>query len=123
MQKKKKKKQKEQWNKLPDVFDDEDSSLKSKKVYEDPKRLQAAIASAMKNSLMQRLTNLLSFHMSLIYKLELRTPIEAINAPLLLADVHEVDGCWQQQLMATTPLTTAIASPCSTAEFAYVNDL
>uniref|UniRef100_A0A915JM91 Uncharacterized protein n=1 Tax=Romanomermis culicivorax TaxID=13658 RepID=A0A915JM91_ROMCU len=50
--KKEKKKQKEEWNKLPEVYDDEEP----KKVYNDPKCLQTAIASAMKSSLMHRLT-------------------------------------------------------------------
>uniref|UniRef100_A0A915J0C6 Uncharacterized protein n=1 Tax=Romanomermis culicivorax TaxID=13658 RepID=A0A915J0C6_ROMCU len=40
--KKKKKKQKDEWNKSRDTSDDEDS------VFHNPKRLQAAIAPAMK---------------------------------------------------------------------------
>uniref|UniRef100_A0A915IXE5 Uncharacterized protein n=1 Tax=Romanomermis culicivorax TaxID=13658 RepID=A0A915IXE5_ROMCU len=33
------------------------------------------------------------------------------------------DGAWLSRIMATMLLTAAIASPCSTAEFTYVNDL
>uniref|UniRef100_A0A915IVT4 Uncharacterized protein n=1 Tax=Romanomermis culicivorax TaxID=13658 RepID=A0A915IVT4_ROMCU len=46
--KKKKKKQKDEWNKLPDVSDDEDPALKPRWILDDPKRLQAAVTSAMK---------------------------------------------------------------------------
>uniref|UniRef100_A0A915JAN0 Uncharacterized protein n=1 Tax=Romanomermis culicivorax TaxID=13658 RepID=A0A915JAN0_ROMCU len=49
----KKKKQKDKWNKSPDVSNDEDPVLEPKKVYDNPKCLQAAVASAMKSGLMQ----------------------------------------------------------------------
>uniref|UniRef100_A0A915IJV3 Uncharacterized protein n=1 Tax=Romanomermis culicivorax TaxID=13658 RepID=A0A915IJV3_ROMCU len=55
--KKKKKKQKEEWNKSPEVSDDEDPSLQPKSLFEDPKRLQTAITSAMKSGLRDRLSN------------------------------------------------------------------
>uniref|UniRef100_A0A915K6I4 Uncharacterized protein n=1 Tax=Romanomermis culicivorax TaxID=13658 RepID=A0A915K6I4_ROMCU len=41
--KKKKKKQKDEWNKLPDVSYDEDLALQPRSVFDDPKRLQAAV--------------------------------------------------------------------------------
>uniref|UniRef100_A0A915JKE2 Uncharacterized protein n=1 Tax=Romanomermis culicivorax TaxID=13658 RepID=A0A915JKE2_ROMCU len=153
----KKKKQKDECNKSPDVFHDEGPSLQPKKVCEDLKCLQAAMASAMKSGLMQCLTNLLGLLVSPIYKLKVRAPIKAINHPLLPTNINDVciervatdqplqdftyhgthycylpntiltvlqvDGCWLQQLMGTMPLTTAIASSYSAAEFAYVNNL
>uniref|UniRef100_A0A915IXZ1 Uncharacterized protein n=1 Tax=Romanomermis culicivorax TaxID=13658 RepID=A0A915IXZ1_ROMCU len=42
--KNKKKKQKDEWNKSPEVSDDDDPSLLPKKVHDDPERLQAVIA-------------------------------------------------------------------------------
>uniref|UniRef100_A0A915IHL1 Uncharacterized protein n=1 Tax=Romanomermis culicivorax TaxID=13658 RepID=A0A915IHL1_ROMCU len=114
------KKQKDEWDKLPDISDNEDPSLKPRKVYKDPKRLQAAVPWAMKSSLMHCLTNLLSFPLSTIYKLEVRAYIDAVHNPPLTT---EVDGRWLQQLTATMLLTAVIASPCSAAEFPYVNNL
>uniref|UniRef100_A0A915K647 Uncharacterized protein n=1 Tax=Romanomermis culicivorax TaxID=13658 RepID=A0A915K647_ROMCU len=48
---KKKKKQKDKWNKSVDVSDDEDPALQPRSLFHDPKRLQAAITSAMKSRL------------------------------------------------------------------------
>uniref|UniRef100_A0A915JPZ6 Uncharacterized protein n=1 Tax=Romanomermis culicivorax TaxID=13658 RepID=A0A915JPZ6_ROMCU len=64
---KKKKKQKDKWNKSSDVSDKEDPSLQPKKLYDDSKRLQAAVALAMKSGLMLRLIKLLSFLISPFY--------------------------------------------------------
>uniref|UniRef100_A0A915KLY7 Uncharacterized protein n=1 Tax=Romanomermis culicivorax TaxID=13658 RepID=A0A915KLY7_ROMCU len=63
-----KKKQKDEWNKSPDVSDDKDPLLQPKKLYDNPKRLQAVLALAMKSSVMHRLIELLIFSLSLIYK-------------------------------------------------------
>uniref|UniRef100_A0A915J0S0 Uncharacterized protein n=1 Tax=Romanomermis culicivorax TaxID=13658 RepID=A0A915J0S0_ROMCU len=151
--KKKKKKQIDEWNKSPDVSDDEDPSLQPKKAYKIPKCVPAALASAMKSSLMQCLTDLFGFPMSLIYKLEVHPPMDTVNNPPLptniddvwiecmardqplchhtyhgtyycylpntILSVLQVDGPWLQQLTATMPLTVAIASPCSAAEFVF----
>uniref|UniRef100_A0A915I4X5 Uncharacterized protein n=1 Tax=Romanomermis culicivorax TaxID=13658 RepID=A0A915I4X5_ROMCU len=46
---KKKKKQKDERNKSLEVSDDEDLCLQPKSLFEDPKRLQAAITLAMKS--------------------------------------------------------------------------
>uniref|UniRef100_A0A915K6W1 Uncharacterized protein n=1 Tax=Romanomermis culicivorax TaxID=13658 RepID=A0A915K6W1_ROMCU len=51
--KKKKKKQKDEWNKSPDMSDDKDPSLQSKKLYDDAQCLQAAVASPMKHQLIE----------------------------------------------------------------------
>uniref|UniRef100_A0A915I028 Uncharacterized protein n=1 Tax=Romanomermis culicivorax TaxID=13658 RepID=A0A915I028_ROMCU len=87
--KKKMEKQKDEWNKSPDVSDDEDPWLQSKKVYKNLKRLQAAIASAIKSGIMHHLTDLLSFPLSPIYKLEVHTHIDAVNDLLLPTDVND----------------------------------
>uniref|UniRef100_A0A915I4H3 Testicular haploid expressed protein n=1 Tax=Romanomermis culicivorax TaxID=13658 RepID=A0A915I4H3_ROMCU len=47
----KKKKQKDEWHKSPEVSNDEDPSLQPKSLYDDPKCLQAAVTSAMKSRL------------------------------------------------------------------------
>uniref|UniRef100_A0A915IXL6 Uncharacterized protein n=1 Tax=Romanomermis culicivorax TaxID=13658 RepID=A0A915IXL6_ROMCU len=52
MPKKKQKKQKDKWNQSPKVSYDEDPSVLPRNMYNDPKCLQAAVASAMKSSLM-----------------------------------------------------------------------
>uniref|UniRef100_A0A915K0R6 Uncharacterized protein n=1 Tax=Romanomermis culicivorax TaxID=13658 RepID=A0A915K0R6_ROMCU len=100
----KKKKQKDEWNQSPKVSDDEDPSLLPKNMYNDPKRLQAAVASAIKSGLMLCLNELLGFPVSPIYKLE-------------------ADGIWLNRIMAIMPFTATIASPCSATKFTYVKDL
>uniref|UniRef100_A0A915ICM4 Transposase n=1 Tax=Romanomermis culicivorax TaxID=13658 RepID=A0A915ICM4_ROMCU len=35
----------------------------------------------------------------------------------------KVDGHWFQQLTTTMPLAAVLASPCSTTQFTYINDL
>uniref|UniRef100_A0A915K5M7 DNA-directed DNA polymerase n=1 Tax=Romanomermis culicivorax TaxID=13658 RepID=A0A915K5M7_ROMCU len=67
--KKKKKKQKDEWNKSPDVSDDEDPALQPQLIFNDPKRLQAAVMSAMKSNLTDQLIELLIFPVSPMYKL------------------------------------------------------
>uniref|UniRef100_A0A915KK44 Uncharacterized protein n=1 Tax=Romanomermis culicivorax TaxID=13658 RepID=A0A915KK44_ROMCU len=53
--KKKKTKQKDEWNKSLDISDDEDLALQLRLVFDDPQRLQAAITSAMKSNLTDRI--------------------------------------------------------------------
>uniref|UniRef100_A0A915JF04 Ribosome biogenesis protein NOP53 n=1 Tax=Romanomermis culicivorax TaxID=13658 RepID=A0A915JF04_ROMCU len=59
--KKKKKKQKDEWKKSLDISDDEDPALQPQSLFNDPKRLQAAVTSAMKSRLMDRFIKLLNF--------------------------------------------------------------
>uniref|UniRef100_A0A915JP22 Uncharacterized protein n=1 Tax=Romanomermis culicivorax TaxID=13658 RepID=A0A915JP22_ROMCU len=47
MPKKKKKSQHDQWNTSPAISDDGDPTLLPKKLWDDPKQLQAAITTAM----------------------------------------------------------------------------
>uniref|UniRef100_A0A915J2M2 Uncharacterized protein n=1 Tax=Romanomermis culicivorax TaxID=13658 RepID=A0A915J2M2_ROMCU len=91
VQKKKKKKQKDEWNKSPEASDDKEPSLQPKSLFEDPKRLQAAITSAMKNGLMDQLIELLNFPVSPMYKLAIRDPLQYETDPTLPPIPHEVD--------------------------------
>uniref|UniRef100_A0A915KKH1 Uncharacterized protein n=1 Tax=Romanomermis culicivorax TaxID=13658 RepID=A0A915KKH1_ROMCU len=88
--KKKKKKQKDDWNKSPTISNDEHPSLQPKKVYKYPKCLRAAVTSSMKSGLMHHLTNLLGFPALPIYELEDRPHIDAVNNPPLPTDVDDV---------------------------------
>uniref|UniRef100_A0A915IL59 Uncharacterized protein n=1 Tax=Romanomermis culicivorax TaxID=13658 RepID=A0A915IL59_ROMCU len=97
------------------IHDDEDPSLLTKKVYDDPKCLQAAITSAMKSGLMTCLNDLLCFLLSPIYKLEVRAHLDAKND---LLQTTIVDSSWLNKLTVTMPLTAAIASPYLAAKFA-----
>uniref|UniRef100_A0A915IX40 Uncharacterized protein n=1 Tax=Romanomermis culicivorax TaxID=13658 RepID=A0A915IX40_ROMCU len=74
--KKKKKKQKDKWNKSLEVSDDEDLSLQPKSFFDDPKRLQASVTSAMKSGLTHPLIKLLRVPVSPIYKLAIRNHIK-----------------------------------------------
>uniref|UniRef100_A0A915L768 Uncharacterized protein n=1 Tax=Romanomermis culicivorax TaxID=13658 RepID=A0A915L768_ROMCU len=67
--KKKKKKQKDEWNKSTDVSDDEDQALQPQSIFNDPKSLQAAVTSAMKSNLTEWIIELLNFPVSPMYKL------------------------------------------------------
>uniref|UniRef100_A0A915HDL6 Uncharacterized protein n=1 Tax=Romanomermis culicivorax TaxID=13658 RepID=A0A915HDL6_ROMCU len=67
--KKKRKKQKDEWNKSPDVSDDEDLALQPRSVFDNPKRLQAAVTLATKSNLTDWIIELLNFPVSLMYKL------------------------------------------------------
>uniref|UniRef100_A0A915IYD6 Uncharacterized protein n=1 Tax=Romanomermis culicivorax TaxID=13658 RepID=A0A915IYD6_ROMCU len=89
--KKKKKKQKNEWNQSTTVL-----SLLQKKVYDDPKRLQAAIPSDMKRGLMTCINNLLGFPVSPIYKLEVHAWLVAENHLPVLTDV---DNVWIEHLV------------------------
>uniref|UniRef100_A0A915HUK2 Uncharacterized protein n=1 Tax=Romanomermis culicivorax TaxID=13658 RepID=A0A915HUK2_ROMCU len=57
--KKMKKKQMDEWNKSPDVSDDKNPALQPRLMFDDPKRLQAAVTSTMKSNLMDQLIKLL----------------------------------------------------------------
>uniref|UniRef100_A0A915JTT4 Uncharacterized protein n=1 Tax=Romanomermis culicivorax TaxID=13658 RepID=A0A915JTT4_ROMCU len=46
------------------ISDDEDPALQPQLIFDDPKRLQAAIMSAMKSNLRDRLIELLNFPVS-----------------------------------------------------------
>uniref|UniRef100_A0A915L8B0 Uncharacterized protein n=1 Tax=Romanomermis culicivorax TaxID=13658 RepID=A0A915L8B0_ROMCU len=70
--KKKKKKQKDEWNKSPDVSDNEDPALQPRSIFDDRKGLEAAVTSAMKSNLMDQLIKLLNFLVSPMYKFSLR---------------------------------------------------
>uniref|UniRef100_A0A915KTV8 Uncharacterized protein n=1 Tax=Romanomermis culicivorax TaxID=13658 RepID=A0A915KTV8_ROMCU len=90
--KKKKKKQKDKWNKLPEVSDDEDPSLQPRSMFDDPKRLQAALTSAMMSELTHRLLELLSFPVSPRYKLAIHDHLQ-FEIDLALPPIrHEVDN-------------------------------
>uniref|UniRef100_A0A915ILW6 Uncharacterized protein n=1 Tax=Romanomermis culicivorax TaxID=13658 RepID=A0A915ILW6_ROMCU len=97
---KKKKKQKDEWNKSPEVSDEEGQSLKPKSIFEDPKRLQAAITSAMKSGLMHQLIQLLNFPVSPMYKLAIRDCIEFKTDPQLPPIPHEGEDVWVEPVAA-----------------------
>uniref|UniRef100_A0A915IIQ5 Uncharacterized protein n=1 Tax=Romanomermis culicivorax TaxID=13658 RepID=A0A915IIQ5_ROMCU len=99
--KKKEKKQKDEWNKSPDVSDDEDPSLQPKKLYDDATCLQAVVASAIKSSLMHQLMELLGFPLSPIYKLTVCDCLAFENDPRLPTDVHDI---WTEHVAADQPL-------------------
>uniref|UniRef100_A0A915KTE5 Uncharacterized protein n=1 Tax=Romanomermis culicivorax TaxID=13658 RepID=A0A915KTE5_ROMCU len=72
--KKKKKKQKDEWNKSPYVSDDEDPALQPRLMFNNLKCLQAALTSAMKSGLTDQLMELLNFPVWPMYKLAPRSP-------------------------------------------------
>uniref|UniRef100_A0A915IXM8 Uncharacterized protein n=1 Tax=Romanomermis culicivorax TaxID=13658 RepID=A0A915IXM8_ROMCU len=74
--KKKKKKQKDEWNTSPDVSDDEDRALQPRSVFDDAKCLQAAVTWAMKSNLTDGIIELLNFPVSPIYKLAIQDRIQ-----------------------------------------------
>uniref|UniRef100_A0A915JZV6 Uncharacterized protein n=1 Tax=Romanomermis culicivorax TaxID=13658 RepID=A0A915JZV6_ROMCU len=94
--KKKKKKQKNERNQSTTLSKDQDLSLLLKKVYDDPKRLQAAITSDMKRGLMTCINNLLDFPVSPIYKLEVHARLVAENH---LPVPTDVDNVWIEHLV------------------------
>uniref|UniRef100_A0A915J6I1 Uncharacterized protein n=1 Tax=Romanomermis culicivorax TaxID=13658 RepID=A0A915J6I1_ROMCU len=99
--KKKKKKQKDEWNQSPDISDDEDPSLQPKKLYDDAQCFQAAVASAMKSGLRHRLIELLEFPVSPIYKLAVCDRLDFENNTPLPMEVNDV---WTERLAADQPL-------------------
>uniref|UniRef100_A0A915L6Y4 Uncharacterized protein n=1 Tax=Romanomermis culicivorax TaxID=13658 RepID=A0A915L6Y4_ROMCU len=102
--KKKKKKQKDEWNKSPDVSDDEDPALQPRSLFDDPKCLQAAITSAMKSRLTDRLIELLNFPVSPLYKLAIRNHLQYKTDTMLPPIPQEVDEVWIDRLAADQPL-------------------
>uniref|UniRef100_A0A915ILP1 Uncharacterized protein n=1 Tax=Romanomermis culicivorax TaxID=13658 RepID=A0A915ILP1_ROMCU len=94
--------QKDEYNKSPEVSNEEDLSLQPKKVYDIPKCLQAAIASAMKSGLMYHLKDLLGFPVSPIYKLEVWAHMDTVNDPPIPS---EVDDLWTERVALDQPLT------------------
>uniref|UniRef100_A0A915JK28 Uncharacterized protein n=1 Tax=Romanomermis culicivorax TaxID=13658 RepID=A0A915JK28_ROMCU len=158
--KKKNKKQKDEWNKSPDVSDHEDPALEPQSLFHDQKRLQAVVTSAMKSRLMDCLIKSLNFRVSPLYKLAIPNCLQYETDPALPPILHkvddlwincipadqllrnqtyqgthycylpttilsllQVDGNWFPRLTTCMPLTALLASPCSTAEYTYINDL
>uniref|UniRef100_A0A915JGT4 Uncharacterized protein n=1 Tax=Romanomermis culicivorax TaxID=13658 RepID=A0A915JGT4_ROMCU len=97
----KKKKQKNEWHKSPEVSNHEDPSLQPKSLYNDPKCLQAAVTSAMKSRLTHRLIKLLGFPNSPIYKLAIWDRIEFEKDPQI---PHKVDNVWIECVAPNQPL-------------------
>uniref|UniRef100_A0A915K0G5 Uncharacterized protein n=1 Tax=Romanomermis culicivorax TaxID=13658 RepID=A0A915K0G5_ROMCU len=86
--KKKKKKQKDEWNKSLEVSDDKDPAIQPRSLVDDPKRPQAAITSAMKSGLTDRLNESLNFLVSPMYKLAIRDCIQFDPDPALPPICH-----------------------------------
>uniref|UniRef100_A0A915IK93 Uncharacterized protein n=1 Tax=Romanomermis culicivorax TaxID=13658 RepID=A0A915IK93_ROMCU len=80
------------------------NALQPRSMFDDPKLLQAAVTLAMKSGLTDRLIELLNFPVSPMSKLAVRDGLQYKTDTALPPFPHE-------------------ASPCSTAEYAYVNDL
>uniref|UniRef100_A0A915HYT7 Autophagy protein 5 n=1 Tax=Romanomermis culicivorax TaxID=13658 RepID=A0A915HYT7_ROMCU len=97
---KKIKKQEDKWNKSPEVSDDEDPSLQVKSIFNDQKRLQAAITSAMKSRLMHGLIELLNFPVLPTYKLAIPDHIQFEADPFMLPISHEVYDVWIERVTA-----------------------
>uniref|UniRef100_A0A915IBZ0 Uncharacterized protein n=1 Tax=Romanomermis culicivorax TaxID=13658 RepID=A0A915IBZ0_ROMCU len=102
--KKKKKKQKDKWNKSPDVPDNEDPALQPQSLFDDRTGLQAAITSAMKGRLPDRLIELLNFPVLPTYKLAISDPLIYETDPALSLIPHEVDDMWIECITANQPL-------------------
>uniref|UniRef100_A0A915I1P0 Uncharacterized protein n=1 Tax=Romanomermis culicivorax TaxID=13658 RepID=A0A915I1P0_ROMCU len=102
--KKKKEKQKEGWNKSPDISDHEDLALQPRSLFDDPKHLQAAVTSAMKSGLMDCLIELLNFPVSPLYKLAIQDRLQYKTDPALPLIPHEVDDLWIDRVTADQPL-------------------
>uniref|UniRef100_A0A915JA59 Uncharacterized protein n=1 Tax=Romanomermis culicivorax TaxID=13658 RepID=A0A915JA59_ROMCU len=98
--KKKKKKQKDERNKSLEVSDDEDPALQPRSIFDHPKRLQAAVTSAMKTNLTDWIIELLNFPISSIYKLAIR-----------------------DRMQYDDPTLSPLPSPCSAEEYTFVNHL
>uniref|UniRef100_A0A915IKA9 Uncharacterized protein n=1 Tax=Romanomermis culicivorax TaxID=13658 RepID=A0A915IKA9_ROMCU len=102
--KKKKKKQKDEWNKSPEVSDEEDPSLQPKSIFDNLKCLQAAVTLAMKSEITHWLMKLLNFPVSPIYKLAICNRIEFQTDPQLPPIPHKVDDVWIEHVAADQPL-------------------
>uniref|UniRef100_A0A915JR02 Uncharacterized protein n=1 Tax=Romanomermis culicivorax TaxID=13658 RepID=A0A915JR02_ROMCU len=94
-------------------------------MFDDPKRLQAAVISATKSDLSHRIIELLNFPVSPLYKLAIHDRLQYDDPalPLIRHEVDDVDGDWFRWLTSFMPLAALLASPCSAAEYAFVNNL
>uniref|UniRef100_A0A915I7P1 Uncharacterized protein n=1 Tax=Romanomermis culicivorax TaxID=13658 RepID=A0A915I7P1_ROMCU len=101
--KKKKKRQKDEGNKSPDVSDEENPALQPRSILDDPKCLQVAVTSAMKSNLTDRIIKLLNFLVSPMYKLAIPDRLQ-YDEPMLPPIPHEVDDVWIERLTADQPL-------------------
>uniref|UniRef100_A0A915JAW8 Uncharacterized protein n=1 Tax=Romanomermis culicivorax TaxID=13658 RepID=A0A915JAW8_ROMCU len=72
-------------------------------MFDDPKRLQAAITLAMKSNLTDRIIKLLNFPVSPIYKLAIWDRMQYDDPALPLLH-HEVDDLWTERVAADQPL-------------------
>uniref|UniRef100_A0A915J238 Uncharacterized protein n=1 Tax=Romanomermis culicivorax TaxID=13658 RepID=A0A915J238_ROMCU len=109
--KKKKKKQKDERNKSPDVSEDKDQALQPGLIFDDPKRLQADVTSAMKSNLMDRLIELLNFSVWFMYKLAIHDRLQYQTNPALPPIPHEVDDVWIEHVPADQPFLYACPMP------------
>uniref|UniRef100_A0A915JEC4 Uncharacterized protein n=1 Tax=Romanomermis culicivorax TaxID=13658 RepID=A0A915JEC4_ROMCU len=101
---KKKKKQKDEWNKSPKVSDDKDPSLQPRSMFDNPKCLQAALTSAMKSELTHRLLELLNFLVLRMYKLAIHDRLQFETDPALPSIPHDVEDVWIEGVAADQPL-------------------
>uniref|UniRef100_A0A915L929 Uncharacterized protein n=1 Tax=Romanomermis culicivorax TaxID=13658 RepID=A0A915L929_ROMCU len=72
-------------------------------MFDDPKRLQAAVTSAMKSNLTERIIELLNFPVSPIYKLAIRDRMQN-DDPTLPPLHHEVEDVRTERVAADQPL-------------------
>uniref|UniRef100_A0A915IJX9 Uncharacterized protein n=1 Tax=Romanomermis culicivorax TaxID=13658 RepID=A0A915IJX9_ROMCU len=83
---------------------DKDLALQPRSMFDDPKRLQAAISSAMKNGLTNRLIEFLNFPVWPIYELAIRDRIQ-FDPNLALPPIpHQVDHLWIECIAPDQPL-------------------
>uniref|UniRef100_A0A915K4X2 Uncharacterized protein n=1 Tax=Romanomermis culicivorax TaxID=13658 RepID=A0A915K4X2_ROMCU len=93
----------DEWNKLPDISDDEDRALQPQSIFDDAKCLQAAIISTMKSNLTNRIIQILNFAVSPMYKLAIRDRLQYDDRTLPPIP-HEVDDVWIKRRAADQPL-------------------
>uniref|UniRef100_A0A915LBD5 Uncharacterized protein n=1 Tax=Romanomermis culicivorax TaxID=13658 RepID=A0A915LBD5_ROMCU len=77
----------------------------------------------MKSRLPEQVIELLNFPVPPMYKLAIRDRLQFKTDQALPLIPHKVGGDWFQCLTTCMPLVALLASPCSTAEYAYINDL
>uniref|UniRef100_A0A915JA68 Uncharacterized protein n=1 Tax=Romanomermis culicivorax TaxID=13658 RepID=A0A915JA68_ROMCU len=73
-------------------------------MFDNPKCLQAAVTSAMKSGLTDRLIELLNFPVSPMYKLAIRDGLQYETDPALPPISHEVEDVWIERVAANQPL-------------------
>uniref|UniRef100_A0A915HY25 Uncharacterized protein n=1 Tax=Romanomermis culicivorax TaxID=13658 RepID=A0A915HY25_ROMCU len=86
------------------VSDEEDPSLQPKLIFDDPKRLQAGVISAIKRRIMHQLIELLNCPVSHTYKLAICDHIEFETDPLLPPIPQEVKDVWVERIAANQRL-------------------